>query len=348
MTMKKMLLLLLVITVSLSFGQYRGGTTAAQFLKIGVGGRAIGMGEAYVAMSQDASGLYWNPAGIAQSRNGEIMFQRNNWIADVAINYLGVIFPLPGVGTVGLSLTSLTMGDMPVTTELEPLGTGEEFTASDLALQISVARALTDRFSIGFNTKYIQQSIWHSTASAMALDVGTLFRTQFNDMMLGMSISNYGSSMAMSGRDALERFDPASTLEGNNDAIPVDYKMDDWDLPLIFRVGVAMDVFEVGVTKVTLAADAIHPNDNYESINLGTELSILDHYFLRAGWKSPFATGNAAVSVTGLEPREESLTFGVGFDLPLFGSASGLRFDWAYADFGRLHDVQRFNLSMYF
>lgn len=340
--------MLLVIAVSMSFGQNKVGTTAAQFLKVGIGSRATGMGEAYVAMSRDASGLYWNPAGIAQAGGSEIMFQRNNWIADVAVNYMGVIFPLYGVGTVGISITSLTMDDMPVTTVLEPHGTGEEFTASDLALQVSMARALTDRFSIGFNGKYIQQTIWHSTASAMAMDVGTLFRTQFNDMMLGMSISNYGSSMRMAGRDLLERYDPAPGWEGNNDALPVDYDVDDWDLPLIFRVGVAMDVIEVGVTKVTMAVDAIHPNDNLESVNIGSELSILDRYFLRAGWKSPFVETNTSLKSTDMERREEGLTFGAGFDLPLFGSASGLRFDYAYADFGRLNNVQRFNLSLYF
>ncbi|NQT63544.1 MAG: PorV/PorQ family protein [Candidatus Marinimicrobia bacterium] len=346
--MYKKMIMLLVIAVSMSFGQYKGGTTAAQFLKIGIGSRATGMGEAYVAMSQDASGLYWNPAGIAQAGGGEILFQRNNWIADVAINYMGVIFPLYGVGTVGISITSLTMDDMPVTTELEPNGTGEEFTASDLALQVTLARSLTDRFSIGFNGKYIQQTIWHSRASAMAVDVGTLFRTQFNDMRLGMSISNYGSGMRMSGRDILVRYDPAPGFEGNNDAIPADYALDDWDLPLIFRVGVAMDVIEVGVTKVTVAVDAIHPNDNYESINIGTELSILDKYFLRGGWKSPFVETNTSLAASELEAREEGFTFGAGFDLPIFGSASGLRFDYAYADFGRLKDVQRFNFSLYF
>ncbi len=346
--MKKTLIILLVLAVSTSFGQYKGGTTAAQFLKIGVGSRATAMGEAYVAMSRDASGLYWNPAGIARAQGPEIMFQRNNWIADVAINYMGVIFPLYGIGTVGASITSLTMEDMPVTTELEPNGTGEEFTASDLAMQLSLARALTDRFSIGFNMKYIQQTIWHSKASTMAMDVGTLFRTQFKDMRLGMSISNYGGSMTMSGRDALERFDPAPNLEGNNGSIAVDYSLDNWDLPLIFRVGVAMDVLEMGVSKITIAADAIHPNDNYESINLGAEYNIMDKYFLRGGWKSEFVETNTSLASSDLEPREESFTFGAGFDLPLFGSASGLRFDWAYGDFGRLKEAQRFNLSLYF
>ena len=346
--MKRMMIILLVLCVSISYGQYKGGTTAAQFLKIGVGARAVGMGEAYVAMSKDASGLYWNPAGIAQAGGGEIMFLHNNWIADISLNYMGVIFPLPSVGTVGVSITSLTMDDMKVRTVLEPDGPGEEFTASDLSLQLSLGRALTDRFSIGFNMKYVQQSIWHTHASAMALDVGTLFRTQFNDMMLGMSISNYGSSLQMSGRDSRIYYDPAPNMDGNNDAIPAYYAVDPWELPLIFRVGLSMDVIEMGASKVTMAIDALHPNDNYESVNIGAELNVLDKYFLRAGWKSPFVETNRAVSASELESREEGLTFGAGFDLPIFGSASGVRFDWAYADFGRLNAVQRLSMSMYF
>jgi hypothetical protein len=109
-----------------------------------------------------------------------------------------------------------------------------------------------------------------------------------------------------------------------------------------------MDVIEMGVTKLTVAVDAIHPNDNYESINIGTELNILDKYFLRGGWKSPFVETNTSLAASELETREEGFTFGAGFDLPLFGSASGLRFDYAYADFGRLNNVQRFNMSLYF
>ncbi len=346
--MRRILIFLLVVTVSIGFAQYKGGTTAAQFLKIGVGSRAIGMGEAYVAMSADASGLYWNPGGISRAQGAQLMFGYTGWIADVNINYFGVIVPLYGLGTVGVSLTSVTMGDMIVRTEEEPDGTGEQFSASDLAMQLSYGRSLTDRFSIGFNFKYIQQQIWHMSAMGVAMDVGTLFRTQFNDMRLGMSISNYGTSMTMSGRDALIRHDSDPNAEGNNDQIRGDIGMEAWDLPLIFRVGVAMDVLEMGVSKLTVAVDALHPNDNYESINMGAEFNVLDRYFIRAGYKSPFVETNTSLESTNLERREEGFTFGAGIDIPIPGGGPGLKFDYAFADFNRLGDVQRFTLNLTF
>ncbi|MCF7808495.1 MAG: PorV/PorQ family protein [Candidatus Marinimicrobia bacterium] len=346
--MRKATILLLVILVATAFGQYRGGTTAAPFLKIGIGSRAIGMGEAFVALSDDASGLYWNPAGISRSDGPELFFSRNQWIADIDLNFAGVILPLYGIGTVGVSITSVNMEDMDVRTELEQDGTGEKFSSSMMAMQGSIARNLTDRFSIGFNVKYIQEQIWHMKASAVAIDMGTLFVTQFNDMRLGMNISNYGTSMTMAGRDALVRVDPDPNAEGNNDQIPAHYDMSTWDLPLLFRVGVAMDVLEMGVSKLTVAVDALHPNDNYESINVGAELNVLDRFFLRGGWKSPYIEPDAGLNRDAIEARQEGITMGAGFDLPLFGTGTGIKFDYAYADFGILNSVQRFSLNIYF
>lgn len=340
--------LVALLMLSSALAQNKAGTTVAQFLKLGVGSRAAGMGEAFVATSDDVSGLYWNPAGIAGTRGPQIMFQHNDWVSDISNDFIGVISPLGGFGVVGVSMTSLSMGEMAVTTEEEPEGTGEMFSASDMALGLTYARALTDRFSIGFNFKYIQEKIWHMSANGIAMDVGTLFRTQFHDMRLGMSISNYGSNMQLSGRDGLIYYDPATELEGNNPAIPAVYKLDTWPLPLLFRVGVAFDAYETDFMKLTVALDALHPNDNYESVNIGAELAVANWVFLRAGWKSPFVETNTRVEATEWDRREESLSFGGGVDMLLFGSGAGLKVDYAFSDFGRLQDVHRFTLGLYF
>ena len=345
--LKKILLVLFVGLISVSFAQNKVGTTVAQFLKIGAGSRANGMGEAFVALSDDASGLFWNPAGISRAPHSEMMFVHTQWIADIGYDYVSVIAPIYGIGTVGASITSVTMSDMPVRTERQPDGTGEKFSASDLAMQVSLARNLTDRFSIGFNAKFIQQKIWHMTAKSMAVDVGTLFITQFHDMRLGMSISNYGPSMQMSGRDALVTYDPDPEATGNNPLIPAYLAMDQSDLPLMFRVGVAMDVWQQGSSRLTMAIDALHPNDNYESLNVGAELNIANLVFVRGGWKSPFVETNTSSNSDNWDPREEGFTFGAGVDIPLMG-ASGLKLDYSYADFGRLKNAQRFTLNLYF
>src|SRR5438445_6968526 len=100
------------------------GTTAAKFLSIPVGARAVGMGGAFVAVADDASSLYWNPAGIARLSQSEAIFHHANWIADMNFNFGGVAVPIEGLGTVGISFTSLTMDEMERTTVDQPEGTG--------------------------------------------------------------------------------------------------------------------------------------------------------------------------------------------------------------------------------
>ena len=344
----KRLTLILALAGSILWGQNKVGTTAAQFLKVGIGGRATGMGEAFVAVANDASALYWNPAGIARLSGPEVMLLNTRWLADITFNYAGVTFPLYGLGTAGAAITSVSIPDQPVRTEEKQEGTGEYYSAGDLAIQFSFARNLTDRFSIGFNAKYIQEKIWHMQAQGMALDVGTLFITHFHDMRLGMSISNYGSTMQMRGRDALVRYDPDPQAAGNNDQIPAELKTDSWSLPLVFRVGVALDAWKSKISRLTVAADALHPNDNLESINLGAEFAVLDLFSLRIGWKSPYLETNPGAAESSREPREDGLTYGLGLKLPLFGTGADLTFDYAYADFGRLKQAQRFSLQFTF
>ena len=107
----------------------------------------------------------------------------------------GTVLPLGDFGTLGASITSLTMDEMAVRTVERPEGTGELFNASDLALALTYSRRLTDRFSIGFTAKYISQRIWHESASGFALDVGTLFVTSFRGLRIGASLYNFGADI---------------------------------------------------------------------------------------------------------------------------------------------------------
>ena len=312
------------------------GTTAASFLSIEVGARAIGMGGAFVALANDASALYWNPAGIARSASSEVTLNHTEWLADVSYDFAGFIMPLRNIGTIGVSFTSLTMADMRVTTVAYPDGTGEKFGASDFAISTTFARNLTDRFSIGFTGKYINQKLWHMNASSFALDIGTLFTTQFNGMTIGMSISNFGNKMQLLGSDTQIPVDVAPNKEGNNSKIVGNMRTEKWSLPLIFRFGVAMNIIDNYNFRWTVAMDAMHPNDNTEYINVGTEYAIKDIVFLRCGYKSLF-----------MDDNEEGLTAGAGLAYSLIGNIK-LKLDYAYADFGVLDKVQRFSLGLEF
>ena len=105
------------------------GTTAASFLKIGVGARSVAMGGAYTAVANDVSSIYWNPAGLASMGGSQAIFNHVNWIADVQYDVAAAALQVEGFGTIGASFASMNVGEMDVTTVSEPEGTGERFTA---------------------------------------------------------------------------------------------------------------------------------------------------------------------------------------------------------------------------
>jgi hypothetical protein len=338
------ILTLCIFSVATSFGQFTGrnvskvGTTAAAFLEIPVGARAIGMGGAFVGTANDVTSLYWNPAGIARLDHSEAIFSHANWIADMNFDYAALSVPLENFGTLGLSFTSLTMPDMLVRTVDRPEGTGERFTAGSFAVATHYSRNLSDKFSIGFTAKYISEAIWDMRANGFAVDVGTLFTTNFlNGMRIGASISNFGTDMKLAGRDT-RTFHPIDpTKLGSNDQIPQNIEMDAWHLPLNFQFGVAVDAIKSDENLLTLAVDALHPTDNYESLNVGAEYGFQNMFFIRGGFQSLFLTDS-----------EGGLSLGAGILADLFGGGMKARADYAYDDFGRLKAVHVFALSVLF
>lgn len=315
----------------------KAGTTAAPFLNIDAGARGVGMGSAFVSVGEDASAMYWNPAGIARLRQTEATFSNTKWIADISYNFAGVVVPMGEFGTLGANATFVSMDDMLRTTVLDPDGTGETFSAGDYAFGLSYARRLTDRFSIGFNAKYVQQRIWHTTAQGFALDIGTLFDTQFQGLKIGMSISNYGTKMQMIGRDLRTQTDLDTKIGGNNPSIDANLATDKFDLPLVFRVGMSVDILKgLYDSNMILSLDALHPNDDVEYINVGTEFTFHKMVSLRCGYKALFARDS-----------EEGLCFGGGINYTLFGQTA-LRLDYAWGDFGVLNNIQKFSLGLSF
>ena len=146
----------MMLTMGVSYGQNgpnnntitKVGTTAAQFLKIGVGARAISLGGTFVAQANDLSALYWNPAGLSNLTGSAVQLARTDYLAGINYNFAGFGTNLGPAGTIAASLIFLDSGSMAVRTEETPEGTGEEFDVQNLALQISYGRALTDKFSM--------------------------------------------------------------------------------------------------------------------------------------------------------------------------------------------------------
>lgn len=334
--MKKILILIMLIPLLDMSAQSKVGTTSAPFLTNPVGSRAIGMGGAFVATSNDVTALHWNPAGIARIGGGDASFTRTNWFANITYNWAGATIDLGEIGAIGLNATYLDYGKMEVTTLTEYDGTGEYFSASDMVIGLTYSRNLTDRFAIGLTAKYVHQKIWNCSASTVAFDFGVLFISDIYGLRVGATITNFGEDMQLDGKDLYVQHDIDPNAYGNNEQILAKLKTDKFPLPLTFRVGLAIDPINIKNHRVTIGVDALHPNDNSESLNAGIEYLLYNIFALRAGYSSIF-----------LDNDESGLTLGAGIRYE-FNPVFGVYVDYAYQDFGILKYTQHFTLGIRF
>jgi hypothetical protein len=340
--------LLCVFQVWAQSGPYRVGTTTANFLEIGAESAGCAMGEAYVSVARDLSSVYWNPAGLSYLTLNEVQFAYQPWIVDINFSHAGVAVVFPNYGTVALSYTGLNYGSTPVTTMERQEGTGESYSAMDLAASLSYARKLAQWFGFGVSLKYISSSIWHMRADAMAVDLGLLINTDFfspdgereNGLSIGMSISNYGTRMKYDGIDLLQPIDISQDESGNFKDVEGQFRLQSWELPLIFRVGVSVIPFKTVNHQLCLAVDALHPNNNSESINLGGEYGLtlpgMAKFLLRAGYHGLF-----------MDCSEYGWTFGGGIRWALMNNKE-LKFDYAYKTIGLLGNYSMFTIGATF
>ena len=337
------LVLFLLIAFSVSdFAQFnrstaKVGTTVAQFLKIGAGARAIGMGGAYTAIANDIYGVYWNPAGVVNTpANGQAAFNHVNWLADISYDFAAASLNVEEVGTFFITMISLGVPEDKVRTEDYPEGDGRMWDAKSLAIGVGFARKLTDKFSVGVHLKYIREGVWNNSASGMAVDIGTFYVTPFNDLVIGASISNFGTKMQLDGRDILFNYDPNNDPNSGPNNVLSKFEMGKYDLPLTFRLGLAMDVYKDRYFRTTAALDATHPNDNTEYVNTGVEFAYDEMFMFRLGYKSLF-----------LRDSEQGLTLGGGLKYQITDQF-GLMLNYGWADYGRLKNVQFFDLGLMF
>jgi len=320
-----------------SQGVSKSGTTAAKFLSIGVGPRANAMGGAFSAVANDASSMYWNPSGIAFVDKFEGIFTYTEMFADINLNYFGVVIPTGESGNIGINVTALNIGEMDVTTEDFPEGTGETFTAGSYAFGLSYARFITDNFVVGANIKYIRENIFNSSAEGLAIDVGTTFNTPFYGIKFASSITNFGTKMNITGDDLLVRYDQDETTRGNNETVDAKLATDNFELPLRLQIGISKEIVFAENQRFILAVDANYPNDNEQWVNVGGELSLFNNLvFLRGGYKALF-----------LDDSQEGLTFGVGLKYDQ-SNVLGIQVDYAYQQQEFLDNTHSFGIILSF
>jgi len=315
--------------------QSKTGTTIGQFLLIEPSARYTGMGNAGVASYDEIAAAYYNPGAIGRLRGYGLQFTHSLWLADIRYDYVAASIQMGTIGNLLVTATSLNSGEIDVRTVEQPLGTGERYSVSNFALGLGYGRQLTDRFSMGFTINYVQETIWHSSLSTVAISVGTLYNLTTNGVRLGASICNFGMPARYSGRDLRIIYDNDPSKYGDNSSLPGQIYTDAYPLPVIFRVGLSVPIEFSPNNRLQLAVNAFHPNDNTESISFGAEWLLFKSFGLRAGYQNLF-----------LKDSEVGLTLGAGLQLDVAGHF--FQFDYAWADHGRLENAQRFTVGFLF
>jgi hypothetical protein len=281
------------------------GTYALQFLKIPVSPRGVAMGNAFTAISNDATATYWNPAGMVDITRTSISINHTWWPADINLDYASAVFTLPFVpGQWGVSARALSMDPQVERTIFLPDGTGQTFDAGDMSFGLSYAKFFTDKFSSGATVHFIHSGLAEKSVNTFSVDFGLIYRIGLWGMRLGMLIQSLGSK--------------------------VDYDDRESKMPTIFKVAMAATPYAQGVNSLQGVFEFTHPSDNQERLNMGAEYSFNQFFYLRGGW-----TFNSDA---------EGLTAGLGLKINT-SQTSDLVLDYSWNEMGFLGDVNRISVA---
>jgi hypothetical protein len=336
------------------WAQAKVGTAGVQFLKISPSCRAVGMGEAYVAVANDASAIYHNPGALARLTSPEATVSYIDYAAGVQYGFLGLTHPMEKWnGAWAASIIYLTTGEMDETTPEMPQGTGRKFSAGDIAVGLSYSQKLTDKFSVGGTFKYLNETLADKSANGWAADVGTYYYTGWKSVRIAMLTSNFGPDMKF-----------------------VDTP---FSMPMNFTFGMAGYIWNahdhhwwtgsdsVGTHSLLMGLSWSHPNDNLEVYNIGLEYGFQNTAFIRVGkkingikrygWEDYEAKINAGQDAKNRDPFYEyplfstdgnffqnGATVGAGVNF----QSVGLTIDYAFTGISYLDNIHRFSLGYKF
>lgn len=335
-----MLLFLMLIPMILSAEIFpKVGTAGLQFLKLGIDARAIGMGEAYTAVTDDISSVYWNPAGLALKSENQLLFSHTEWLADIRHEFFAASRKT-NWGSFAFSVSLLHMDYMDVTIEETFEPTGETFTCYDLSAGISYANAFTDKFSFGVTVKYLRENLDEYSVNGISVDIGSLYNTGWNNLTVGMALRNFGPDLKYEiDKDGDGEYDedPFDLIDNDGDGlIDEDREEIPFKLPMNFSLGLVADLYSTGNQLLIGSLQLDSCVDRVETYNVGFEYKF-NTFKIRSGYQ--------------FEYDEAGFSIGFGWSIPT--SFAIFAIDYSYTDMGDLTESffktpQRLTLKMYY
>jgi hypothetical protein len=339
------------------------GTTTAEFLLLGAGARGAALGNGYAALTNDVTALYYNPGGLALISRPQVMVSSYSYVADTKYTWLGLALPMSG-GTraIGVQLGNFGFSNQPVYTLDNPDGDGTTYAVSETFVGATLSQNFSDRFSAGLSLKFVSDQLGETSASGVALDFGTNFHAMIGDRPIRAAfvIQNLGSNLEASGsalQTLVNREPPLGTVQIPQDGQPARLRSSPWTLPVLFRVGLAYDLYAAGSNRLSLLGEFNQPVNTkpgggmgleYALTNLGNSgfsLAARGSYTLvpdnniDPGAGAGFQTSQSTSSFSG-----EGLALGGGLNYTR-GTFS-LGFDYAYRNLGPLGGTNFLSFSL--
>ena len=274
-------------------GGQRAGISGLTFLKVDVSPRSGALAGANLCLSGDGFSIFTNPAALAETKGLTVGSGNTFWVNGINYASLAVAKPTKQ-GHFGLSLGSFGTGAMPVRTEFQPNGTGQNFYANYFTAGLTYAQQLTDFFRFGMTARYVREQLDEFNAQTVVVDLGFLYRTDFKDLSFSVLLQNFGLNSVLTGDfNFREAF------------FPKQRNLESYPAPTIFKIGVSMVPWRSASEDQSLTTylQLNHPNDNAENIRIGLEYEFHELLYLRAGYKVNVDDQNLPTGGVGLRTR---------------------------------------------
>jgi len=255
--MKRLILVVSIVMLigNSAYGSDNGaGTSVAPFLKLGASAKSAGIGGVSVAICEGVDGIWSNPALLANIELREVLFMRHQWLEEVNFNYLAAVLPLKNQG-IGASINLISTGDQKRTTYSNPDGNGS-FKTGGMVLTAGYGREINNQIQVGVSAKYINQKLDDKTGTGIGVDIGSLYQTQIDGLVVGVVVQNIGISK-------------------------ITFIEKEEKLPLIIKAGAGYRI-----KNTLMGIDISKPNDNSVQFNLGGQYQITPIIDIRAGYDS--------------------------------------------------------------
>ena len=310
----------------------RKGTGGALELRLPVGPRGTALGGAVVSDATGIDALFWNPAGLATIQRTEATFSHTQYFADMKVNYAAVGTHL-GFGTLAFSAKVLSIGDVIVTTEDAPDGTGEILSPTFSVIGASFARQFTDRVMFGLTTNFVSERIRSASAAGISFDFGVQYLTGFHGLRVGMAMKNFGPAMGFRGDDFNVNLRPPDTDPSAANRT-LAFTSSSFEQPSHFTLSAAYDLLKNADNRFAIMSAFQNNNfvgDNYTG---GAEWSYKETFALRGSWfgsiSNPInvATGETSTKLKSGDDLYNGLSFGAGAQIKTGGSTLGVDMAW--------------------